>query len=110
MYQARGEPGSNLDPDSPRFLAADDACKSLLPAMAPVDEQEVREAMLAFARYMREHGFPNFPDPKPGEGTSIDAGEHPELDPSNPRFQQASEACGGPGEGDTDTQTSGGAP
>src|SRR4029450_13691037 len=40
-----GEPGSNLDPHSPRFLAADDACKSLLPAMAPVDEQEVREAI-----------------------------------------------------------------
>jgi hypothetical protein len=110
LTKLEGEPRSNLDPDSPRFLAADDACKSLLPAMAPVDEQEVREAMLAFARYMREHGFPNFPDPKPGEGISIGAGEHPELDPSNPRFQQASEACGGPGEGDTDTQTSGGAP
>ena len=105
-----GEPGSDLDPDSPRFLAADDARKSLLPAMLPVDEQEVREAMLAYARCMREHGFPNFPDRKPGEGISIDAGEHPDLDPSNPSFREADEACGGPGEGGSNTQTSGGAP
>ena len=105
-----GEPGSDLDPDSPRFLAADDARKSLLPAMLPVDEQEVREAMLAYARCMREHCFPNFPDPKPGAGISIDAGEHPELDPSNPSFREADEACGGPGEGGSNTQTSGGAP
>lgn len=105
-----GEPDSDLDPDSPRFQAADDSCKSLLPAMPPEDEQEAREEMLAYAQCMREHGFPSFPDPKPGEGIDLDAGEHPELDPSNPRFQAANEACGGPGEGDTNTQTNGGAP
>jgi hypothetical protein len=94
-----GEPGSNLDPDSPRFLAADDACKSLLPAMAPVDEQEVRDAMLAFARYMREHGFPNFPDPKPGEEISIDAGEHPELDIEQPEVPTGQRGLRRPGRG-----------
>jgi hypothetical protein len=105
-----GEPGGDLDPDSPRFQAADDACKSLLPPMPAEDEQEGRDEMLAYAQCMREHGFPSFPDPKPGEGIDLDAGEHPELDPSNPRFQQANEACGGPAEGDTNTQTNGGAP
>jgi hypothetical protein len=105
-----GEPGGDLDPDSPRFQAADEACRSLLPPMPAEDEQEGRDEMLAYAQCMREHGFPSFPDPKPGEGINLDAGEHPELDPSNPRFQQANEACGGPGEGDTNTQTNGGAP
>lgn len=104
-----GEPGGDLDPESPQFQAAHDACKSLLPALPPEDEQEIREEMLAYARCMREHGFP-VPDPEPGEGLDLDAGEHPELDPSNPRFQEADEACGGPGAADTNTQTNGGAP
>jgi hypothetical protein len=107
--QAR--PGSDLDPDNPQFKAADDACKSLLPPPPSNQDQEQEFAdMLAYAKCMREHGFPSFPDPKPGEGIDLDVGEHPELDPDNPRFQAANKACGGPGEGDTNTQTNGGTP
>ncbi|HEY3191370.1 MAG TPA: hypothetical protein VGJ61_01200 [Solirubrobacterales bacterium] len=103
--------GGDLDPDSPQFKAADDACKSLLPPPpSPEQQQQEYQQMLAYAKCMREHGFPDFPDPKPGEGIGIDVGEHPELDPNNPRFQAANEACGGPSEGNTNTQTNGGAP
>jgi hypothetical protein len=105
------EPGSDLDPDNPQYKAADDACKSLLPP-PPSEEDQAQEFadMLAYAKCMREHGFPTFPDPKPGEGIDLDVGKHPELDPSNPQFQAANEVCGGPGEGDTNTQTNGGTP
>ncbi len=101
--------GGDLAPDNPQFKAADEACKSLLPPPPSAkDQQQEYEQMLRYAKCMREHGFPDFPDPKPGEGISIDAGAHPELDPNNPRFQAANKACGGPGK--ANTQTNGGAP
>lgn len=102
----QGEPGSDLDPDSPQFQDADEACNSLLPPPSGEEEEEAREEMLAYAECMREHGFPDFPDPQPGEGINLDAGEHPEFD--SPQFDEASEACGGPGAADTNTQTAGG--
>jgi hypothetical protein len=93
-----GEP--DLDQDNPQFNAAEKACKSLLrPPQPPSEEQQQQEwaQMLEFANCMREHGFSSFPDPKPGEGfPPFDAGKHPELDPTNPQFQAANEACGGP--------------
>jgi hypothetical protein len=64
-----GEP--DLDQDTPQFKAAEKACKSLLPPpQLPCDEQQQQELaqMLEFAKCMREHGFPSFPDPKPDEG------------------------------------------
>jgi hypothetical protein len=105
------EPGSDLDPDNPQYKAADDACKSLLPPPPSKEDQEQEFAdMLAYAKCMREHGFPDFPDPKPGQGIDIDLGKHPELDPNNPQFQAANKACGGPSEANTNTQTNGGTP
>jgi hypothetical protein len=109
--QAGEHGGTTLDPESPQFQAADEACKSLLPPPPSEGQQEEERAeMLEYARCMREHGFPSFPDPEPDGGINIDGAEHPELDPNNPQFQEANEACGGPGEGDTNTQTSGGTP
>jgi hypothetical protein len=106
--QAR--PGSDLDPDNPELKAADDACKSLLPQPSEEDQAQDFADMLAYAKCMREHGIPDFPDPKPGEGISISADQGSDLDPNNPQFQAANKACGGPGEGDTNTQTNGGTP
>jgi hypothetical protein len=105
-----GPPGSDLDENNPQFKAADDACKSLLPPPSKEDQQQELEDMLSYAKCMREHGFPSFPDPKPGEGIDLDIGKHPELDPNNPRYQAANKACGGPGEANTNTQTNGGTP
>jgi hypothetical protein len=106
----QGEPGSDLDPNNPRFQEADEACRSLLPAPPAEEEAQARAQGLRYARCMREHGFPDFPDPNAEGGIDIDLGEHPELDPNNPRYQAANEACGpGPG-ADENMQTNGGAP
>jgi hypothetical protein len=103
-------PGSDLDPDNPQFKAADEACRSLLPTPSEEDQQRDFADMLRYAQCMREHGIPDFPDPKPGEGISISADQGSDLDPNNPQFQAANKACGGPGKPDTSEQTNGGTP
>jgi hypothetical protein len=55
--------------DSPQFNAAERACLHVMPAtgLGPAKTvQQTRTRLadgLAFARCMRDHGFPNFPDP-----------------------------------------------
>jgi hypothetical protein len=106
-----GDRGGDLDPDNPQFQAAADACKSLLPTPSNEDQQKEFEDMLKYAQCMRDHGISDFPDPKPGEGILVPTGQGREqgndLDPNNPQFQAANEACGGPGKAETNTQTSG---
>jgi hypothetical protein len=52
---------------SPNFKSAQQACAHILPGIGtgPTVSQERgrTQAMLAFARCMRQHGFPKFPDP-----------------------------------------------
>lgn len=53
---------------SPSFRSAVTACRHLLPDGGPSSESPARTqariaAALAFARCLRSHGFPNFPDP-----------------------------------------------
>jgi hypothetical protein len=92
--------GNEVGMDTPAFKAADEACKSLIPAPpAGQDDQEDRDQMLAYAQCMRDSGVPNFPDPKPGEGINIDGDV---LDLNSPAFKAAEQACaslgpGGPG-------------
>jgi hypothetical protein len=96
---------------TPQFNAADDACKSLLPVPSAKEQQQEFEDMLQFARCMREHGIADFPDPKPDEGIIISADQQgSDLDPNNPQFQAANEACGGlfPSKPDTNSQSNGG--
>jgi hypothetical protein len=103
--------GGDLDPTNPQFKAADDACKSLLPVPSAEEQQKEFADVLAYAKCMREHGIADFPDPKPGEGFDISAEPGSDLDPHNPQFQAANNACGGgPGKGDTNEQTNGGTP
>ena len=60
----------DLDPSivsSPAFQSAQKACRYLVqaePTGSPAgQQQEQADALLAFARCMRAHGFPSFPDP-----------------------------------------------
>lgn len=57
---------SQISPDSPTFLRAYDACRKYASSGAGVPPEpspaELRFA-LAFARCVRKHGFPQFPDP-----------------------------------------------
>ncbi len=84
----------------PALRSAERACKAYLPpAGGPppqVAASQLRQA-LAFARCMRTHGVPKFPDP------SLSGGQRPGLpagvDPQSPAFRSAARSCGAGGAG-----------
>ena len=90
-FQINGGPGSDLDHNNPRFIAADKACRDLLPgagqAPAPLSAQRIA-AEVSWARCMRSHGLPGFPDPN-----SQGAFDSSKFDETSPAFQTASNAC-----------------
>jgi hypothetical protein len=79
------------DSSSPQFQAAQQACRSLAPPPPTAAQQAQNLARaLNFARCMRAHGEPNFPDPQPNgdvnlSGTGVAKG--------SPQFDQAMQAC-----------------
>jgi hypothetical protein len=103
---------SGVGPDDPKFKAAEEACKQYGPSGAPeqVDPQ-AQQQMLAYARCMRQHGI-NIPDPKPGEGINVDGDKG--VNPEDPKFKAADQACqqhapgGGGGRVDSGPQGPGG--
>ena len=82
---------AGVGPDDPKFKVADQACKQYAPSGEPekVDPQ-VQQQMLAYARCMRQQGI-NIPDPKPGEGIGVDGDRG--VNPEDPRFKAADQAC-----------------
>ena len=99
-------PGSGLNPQSPAFQAAQTKCGKLLPGGGPGPRKPTKAqfvAALAFARCMRSHGLPHFPDPlasfPAGSGPIISLRgmmfkPGPDLDPGSPGFRQAASHCG----------------
>jgi hypothetical protein len=107
-------PGTGVDPSSPTFRAAQQACAHFLPGLAtaghPTAQQQAQA--LAFADCMRRHGVPGFPDPtrtppSPGGASSgrpsavlgVDGLFFvlgPGVAPNSPAFQHAQSACGRP--------------
>jgi hypothetical protein len=99
-------PGSGLNPQSPAFQAARRACGKLQPGGGPGPRKATKAqfaAALAFARCMRTHGLPHFPDPlasfPAGSGPVIVLGSMmfqpgPGLNPQSPAFRQAASHCG----------------
>jgi hypothetical protein len=86
-------PGGALDPSSPQWKAAQQACKSLEPpGLQPGSAQsnQQQSQALKFAACMRENGVPNFPDPQ-NQGGGFIVGEG--VDPNSPQFQSALTAC-----------------
>ncbi len=90
-FQINGGPGSDLNRSNPRFVAAGKACRRLLPgegqAPAPLSAQRIA-AEVSWARCMRSHGLPGFPDPN-----SQGAFDSSKFDESSPAFQAAGSAC-----------------
>lgn len=90
-FQINGGPGSDLGRANPRFVAAGKACRGLLPgggtAPAPLSAQRIA-GEVTWARCMRAHGLPGFPDPN-----SQGAFDSSRFDESSPAFQTASNAC-----------------
>jgi hypothetical protein len=93
-----GGDGGSIDKEE--FRAADAACRHHLAdviddkstgGLSPEDE----DRLLQFARCMREHGI-DMPDPQSG-GMIVneEGGDGSKIDPNDPDFQAAQEACGG---------------
>jgi hypothetical protein len=89
-FQMNAGPGSDLNADDPTFKAANQGCRALLPGgqqpatpPSPKIASEVR-----WARCMRSHGVPSFPDPN-----SQGAFDSAKLDNISPGFQTATRAC-----------------
>ncbi len=74
-----------------QFQAAQSACAYLLqPTQAQV--QQVMSGMLAFARCMRSHGVPNWPDPTTGSNGQP-LFDIPGIDPNSPQVSTAANEC-----------------
>jgi hypothetical protein len=100
-----GPQTSQVNPSSPAFQSAQNACKKYLPndgQPRPMSEAE-RQKAVAFSKCMRTHGEPDFPDPTLGSpsgsspvlalrGMTFQFG--PGLNPRSPAFQQAAADCG----------------
>jgi hypothetical protein len=78
-----------------RFEAAEHACRRFLPnGGQPPDQarlQQVKAQGLAFARCVRAHGLPRFPDPD-GSGRIPDPASVG-IDQGSPAFRSANRAC-----------------
>jgi hypothetical protein len=64
---------------------------SSTPSASPSGDR--RDAELAYAQCMRDHGISDFPDPQPGGGIAIQAEPGSDLDPNNPQYKEADDAC-----------------
>ena len=94
-------PADGIDPNSPKFQAAQRACQKVLPnggRPSPQQQAKMQKALLAFSACMRSHGIPDFPDPTftgGGARLSLNGGPGSDLNPQSPRFQAAQTACQG---------------
>lgn len=87
--------------NGPAYRAARAKCQKYMPtqtAASPSQQEQAQQRAreLRFARCMRSHGVPNFPDPK--VVSSHDGNQQvylPGVNPYAPAFQTAAKACGG---------------
>jgi hypothetical protein len=91
---------------SPAFQAAQQKCRKFMPTKGPPPHMTASELSraFAFARCMRAHGVPSFPDPTQGtrpsgggpvlvlQGMLFKVG--PGMDPKSPAFRQSVQRCG----------------
>jgi len=87
--------GMGIDPGSPAFRSAQTTCSKLLPnggQPTPAQIAQRQHQLLAFSACMRAHGVKDFPDPSNG-GLRISVHPGSDLQPNNPTFQRAQQAC-----------------
>jgi hypothetical protein len=86
-----------IDKTSPTFRTAYHSCQGLLEGRRrPVHGQstpELQRQLLAFAKCMRSHGVPKFPDPILHSDGRVEFGVP--QDPNSPSFIAAGNACRG---------------
>jgi hypothetical protein len=105
-----GGPGSNINPASPSFQSAQRACAKYAPFKGgpPHMTEAQRLAAFKFAKCVRTHGYPDFPDPsesvpqRPGAGGPVAVlalrgmvfAFNSTFDPRSPAFRLAADHCG----------------
>ncbi len=97
---------SGVNPQSPAFKSARRACAKLVPGGKPGGQSATESqflAALSFAKCMRTHGFPDFPDPThfdspPGPILIVGRGLYfrvsAQFDPNSPAANRAMAICG----------------
>jgi hypothetical protein len=82
-----------------KMRKADQVCQKYLqavkpPEMSEEEQKEFRDAALANARCMREHGI-DFPDPEFGKNgeARVEIGRGSGIDPESTKFKEAQKAC-----------------
>jgi hypothetical protein len=94
-FSIQAGPNSDLDPRSPRYEAADKACRSDLPnggVLTPAERAASKAKALAYTACMRSHGEPDFPDPD-SQGMIQLRNPTGILSPTSPQFVRAAKAC-----------------
>jgi hypothetical protein len=87
-----GSGGSELNPNSPTYQAAQKACQKYASGgTTPADQAQQLGQALKYATCMRSNGVTNFPDPKVVNG-QISFAESGGVGRS-PQFQSANTAC-----------------
>ncbi len=87
--------GTGIDRRSSAYQTAYRACRALAPS-SPTQQQNVQfqQQLLAFAKCMRSHGVPAFPDPEVTDTGSIHFRVTPgQIDASSPVVIRAGHAC-----------------
>jgi hypothetical protein len=93
--QLQLQAGSGLDPDSPEFKRAQEACQDLAPAGAEAGggpDADLQAQVLDYAKCIRENGVPEFPDPD-FSGGGVVMQLPPGVDENSEQFQSAQQAC-----------------
>ena len=85
---------------SPVSRSAETACMHVLPgggppSQSPAQRQAQTVAALAFARCLRSHGFPNFPDPTSSGQITHEMLANAGINIHQPALLQAADACVG---------------
>ena len=85
--QSIGGPGAG-GPCNSYLQAASQALRGGQPLQKPDPAK-----LLKFSECMQKSGFPQFPDPSPGGGLSLQIHPGSTMNPNNPAFVNASDAC-----------------
>jgi hypothetical protein len=92
------QPVSDLNPSSPAFQAAQRSCANIRFSKfnpTPAERAESTAKLLRFARCVRAHSVPNFPDPSslgPNQGIGFLI-DRKTIDRHSPALQAALTAC-----------------
>jgi hypothetical protein len=103
-FHDHATPGSDLDPNSPKFQSATQACKKdVPPSIADVTPAEMAANALKWSECMHSHGEPDVPEPN-GRGLIKITNPSGIMDPNSPQFERAEKDCRSLGSREFDLQ------